>query len=193
VTPLVVTSENRSVAIFHTSREVLACDPASGKVRWTLASEGVSTIPSPTESDGLIIIPGYPTRALKPGKDGTEPEMVWTSNKLIGGHPSPVSYQGRIYGLAGAVLNCVNAKDGTDVWALRLPGKFAAGPVIAGGRAYIVTQEGLTLVVSLADKPAIVARNALGDPMLATPAICDGCIYLRSDKALYCVGGSKGS
>jgi hypothetical protein len=63
--------------------------------------------------------------------------------------------------------------------------------VIADGRAYVVNDKGRTCVVSLDDKPAVLARNDLGDHFQATPAIANGCIYLRSDKWLYCIGAKK--
>jgi outer membrane protein assembly factor BamB len=63
--------------------------------------------------------------------------------------------------------------------------------VIADGKLYAVNEEGLTSVVKLGEKPEVLATNELNDTILATPAIADGAIYLRSDRYLYCIGPKK--
>ena len=49
-------------------------------------------------------------------------------------------------------------------------------------------EDGLTFVVELGDQPKILSENPVGEAILATPAIANGCIFLRSDKHLYCIG-----
>jgi hypothetical protein len=59
----------------------------------------------------------------------------------------------------------------------------------ADGKIYLVNNEGTTFVVQTGKEPKVLAKNELKDTILATPAIADGAIYLRSDKYLYCIGG----
>jgi outer membrane protein assembly factor BamB len=116
---------------------------------------------------------------------------VWKAGNIAGGFPSPVYHEGRLYGLTDVTVNCVQAADGKEVWRQRITGPFWASPVIADRKLYAVNHNGRTFVVQLGDKPKVLARNDLGDTIDATPAIANGCIYLRSDKYLYCIGSKK--
>jgi hypothetical protein len=69
---------------------------------------------------------------------------------------------------------------------LRLRGPFGASIVSAGGLLYCVNEEGLAQVVEPGEKEARrVHAGSLGETILATPAIADGALYLRSDKHLW--------
>jgi outer membrane protein assembly factor BamB len=189
VTPVVVAEGNRPYAIFQTKSEATAYDVATGKVRWTLnPGEELSGIPSPTAAEGVVLIPGPQSVVLRPPADGRTPDQLWRAGKLTGGYPSPLIYQGKVYGLNTVGLNCLSLKDGSQLWQQRLPGPFAASPIIADGKAYLVNEKGVTTVLSLGVKPEIVAKNELDDTILCTPAVSGGAIYVRSDKWLYRIG-----
>ncbi len=191
VTPVMFTSAGRPAALFVNSGAATALDPETGKVRWTYEAEGLPEILSPAQGDGLLFVPGAEVHALKPRQDGSAPEVVWKAGKIAAGFPSPVYSEGRLYGLTDVAVNCVNAADGKEIWRQRIDGPFWGSPVIADGKLYAVNNRGRTTVIQLGDKPKVLARNDLDDAINATPAIAGGCIYLRSDKYLYCVGGKK--
>ena len=67
----------------------------------------------------------------------------------------------------------------------------SASPLLAEGRLYCVSEKGTTTVLKLGKEPSVLAVNALPDTILASPVASGGTIFLRSDKALYCVGGKK--
>jgi outer membrane protein assembly factor BamB len=188
VTPVVISSAGRSTAVFVSPAGVLAVDPETGKERWTYHAPGLTNIPSPCAGGGLVFVPAGEVLALKPRQDGSAPELVWKAGKIAGGFSSPVYHKGRLYGLAGVTVNCLDASDGKEIWRQRVDGPFWGSPVIADGKLYVVSNKGRTSVVQLGDKPKLLARNDLDDTIHATPAIANGCIYLRSDKYLYCIG-----
>ena len=191
-TPLVVETGGRPAALFPMPGNISAVDPMTGKVRWSYESGTVSSILSPSFGDGVLYSPdGGGLKALKPTDDGSPPKELWTIPVFGGGYPSPVYHAGRVYGLASVNVQCVSAADGKEVWKQRAFGPFSASPVIGDGKLYAVNSKGLTTVVGLGDKPTLLAKNDLDDTILATPAIANGCIYLRSDKFLYCVGAKK--
>jgi hypothetical protein len=64
--------------------------------------------------------------------------------------------------------------------------------VVAGGNLYVINEEGTATVLALGGKPRVLAVNALGETVLATPAVAGGALYLRSDHFLYCVAEKKG-
>jgi outer membrane protein assembly factor BamB len=190
VTPVVVNDKGRTDVLFGSSKELTAYDPADGKVRWNFTEEPAASIPTATAGGGLLFVPGERTfMALRPGAEGTTPELVWKSSDLPAGYASPIYHEAKVYGMSRVGVNCLDAKDGKLIWQQRLKGQFAASPVLADGKLYAVNEEGTTYVIELGDKPKILASNALKDTILATPAVANGAIYLRSDGHLYCIGG----
>ncbi len=189
VTPAVLRVGGRVDAAFATNKEVTAYDPDTGAVRWTHTGFGPSTVASPGPAgDGLLVVPGRQLYLLRPGADGTTPEVVWKTRKVHEGYASPVVYGGRVYSV-GSVVECVDAKTGELVWKHRAKGRqFYASPVAADGKLYVVSEDGFTTVLKLGDRPELLATNPVGENVLATPAVADGCLYLRSDHHLFCIG-----
>ena len=200
VTPLVLRGGGKPAALFQSQTEATAYDVATGKVRWRYRGTSLGTIVSPAQGEGLVFVPGGGgVLALRPGRG--QAEVVWKTNRLRAGYASPVYHKGRLYGLGGYDLTaeCVNAADGEPVWRQRIKGPFSASPVIGAGRLYLVNEVGEATVFALGDTPKVLARNKLyakppsdeGERILATPALAGGCVYLRSDRRLFCIGANK--
>ena len=114
------------------------------------------------------------------------PKPLWEKPQLVAGMASPVVLGQRLYGLRGPILLSVDVKTGDVVSRLRLTGPFSATPVSAGGLLYCVSEAGLIQVVKPGDKEDTrVHSGALGETILATPAIADDALYVRSDKHLW--------
>ena len=110
------------------------------------------------------------------------------------GYCSPIAHQGLVYVvLGGGVVNCADAKTGEIVWSHRLKaaGAFAASPLLADGKLYIVNEAGVTTVMQAGKEEKVLASNAIEDTILASPVASDGAIFLRSDGALYCIDGKE--
>ena len=102
---------------------------------------------------------------------------------------SLVYYEGLLYFTNDVgVLTCADAKTGERVWQTRLDGVFFASPVAADGKIYFASQTGETIVVKAGREPLILARNDLGERLVASPAISNGQIFLRSDARLFAIG-----
>jgi outer membrane protein assembly factor BamB len=86
------------------------------------------------------------------------------------------------------VLTAVDAATGERVWQERVDGVFSASPVAGAGHVYFVAESGDTVVVKAGRAPEVVARNALAERMLASPAISNGRLFLRSDEHLIAIG-----
>ena len=191
VTPLVVETNGKAAAVFQTSQDLTAFDPLTGKTLWTYAGEGLGAVPSPFFGDGLIFAVGKDFMALKPAADGATPNVVWKSPKLNSSFATALFHKGRVYGLVGVGVNCVNAADGEVLWQQRVKGPFSASPVLADGKLYVVAEDGATTVIEIGDKPKVLATNAIGEAILATPAVAGGALFLRSDRHLWCIGAKK--
>ncbi|HEX9005163.1 MAG TPA: PQQ-binding-like beta-propeller repeat protein, partial [Blastocatellia bacterium] len=88
------------------------------------------------------------------------------------------------------IARCLDAKTGREIWGpQRLkPGDYSASPVLADGKIYVVSEEGLTTVLKAGPKFEVLAENDLADQCLSSPAISGGQIFLRTAQYLYCVG-----
>jgi outer membrane protein assembly factor BamB len=193
ITPALVAVNDRMDAVVQNGSAVVGLDPETGKRRWTSPDGlGPATVPSPVPGpEGVVLMPGRQLTALKPGPEGTTPEVLWRSSRLAGGTASPVYHQGRVYGLTSTGVNCLDAKTGVLAWQQRVPGPFSASPVVGDGKLYVVNEPGAVTVLQLGDKPEVLSVNSMGETLLATPAIAGGALYLRSDQHLFCVGVKK--
>jgi outer membrane protein assembly factor BamB len=189
ITPLVLTHGDRAEALFQTAKDLTSYDIETGKVNWSFGGIGerMSEVSSPVFGGGLLYIAGMDYLALRPSPNGVTPEVAWKS-KMNLGYTSAVYHDGKIYGLSQTGVTCRDAKDGKELWKQRADGPFSASPVIADGKMYVVSEDGKTTVIKLDDKHEVLAVNRVGETILATPAIADGAIFLRSDKYLYCIG-----
>lgn len=187
--PMVVNHKGTMLALFLAPSGLTACDPATGKILWNYAETPGASIPSPTVGEEMIYSPGNPLVALKAAPTGVNPEVAWKSNKGIGTYCSPVVYQGKLYGVSSVGINCLDAATGKELWTHRVKGPFAGSPVAADGKIYLVTEEGVTVVLKAGtDQPEVLANNKLGETILCNPSISGGKIFMRSDSTLWCIG-----
>jgi outer membrane protein assembly factor BamB len=194
-TPLVVEGPSGAELIVNSTERIDAYDPRTGTFLWHVGDANRFPIPSPVSHNGVIYTSrGYrsgPYMAIKPGGRGdvTSTHVVWS---VATGAPyvsSLLFYEGILY-MANdvGVLTAVDAATGQRVWQQRTDGVFSASPVAGGGHVYFLSENGDTIVVKAGRAPEIVARNAVGERALASPAISNGRLYLRTDDHLIAVG-----
>jgi outer membrane protein assembly factor BamB len=129
--------------------------------------------------------------AIRPGGRGevTESHILWRTPNGASYVPSILYYEGLLYMTSDAgILTCADAATGEQVWRQRLRGVFFASPTGVDGKVYFVSETGETIVIRAGREPQILARNNLGERLIASPAISRGHIFLRSDKNLFCIG-----
>jgi outer membrane protein assembly factor BamB len=192
-TPLLARNGSRTDLVVQRLGGLTAFDPATGEKRWDLADAAVSCVASPAAADGLLLGTGREMVAFQLSESGP-PEKLWHSARLGAITPTPVVARGRVYVLKdGGVVVCGDLRSGKEIWSQRLRGSYSPSPILAGGKLYLVNEDGATTVLRTGDKPEIIATNSLEGPMLATPAVGRGAIFLRSDHWLYCVGRPAGA
>ena len=88
------------------------------------------------------------------------------------------------------IVWCLDAKTGAEVYGQQRikPGAYSASPVLADGKIYITSEEGLTTVIKAGPKFEVLAENPLNDYCLSSPAISEGRIFIRTAEHLYCIG-----
>jgi outer membrane protein assembly factor BamB len=100
-------------------------------------------------------------------------------------------YDGRLYTFKdGGLVFCRVAATGELLYSDRLGtlGYYYSSPVAADHRIYIASTEGAVSVIDAGAKLNVLATNKLDGAILATPALADGNIYVRSEMYLYAFG-----
>ena len=129
--------------------------------------------------------------AIRPGGHGdvTSSHILWRAPGGASYVPSILYYQGLIYVTNEVgIVTCADATNGKTVWRQRLEGIFFASPVAGDGKVYMVSETGETFVLRAGREPEVVAKNSLDVRIIASPALSDGRLFLRSDGALFCIG-----
>jgi outer membrane protein assembly factor BamB len=193
-TPVLARHGDRIDLVAQAMGEIAGFDPATGIKRWEFIDRSISCVASPVAaSDGLVLAIGREAIALRLAANGP-PEVEWRSTRLGTGTPTPIVNDGRVYALKdGGTLVCGDLRSGKELWTERLRGTYSASPVLADGKLLAINEEGETTVVRLNDKPQRIAANPLAGPMLASPAIARGGIFLRTDRMLYRIGRGNGA
>jgi glucose dehydrogenase len=174
-------------------RELTVFDANTGKKKWNAPAP--SSAPSATFADGLLVLPTGGVTVYKPGEGKLE--EVWKSPKYRTGYSSPLYYDGRVYAAnPTGVVYCADAKTGKSLWEERLQGKqtFSASPVAGDGKIYVLSETGRLLTIKsgdTGDNAEILGTSELKEEGLATPAISDGALFIRTDKNLWCIGAKK--
>jgi outer membrane protein assembly factor BamB len=202
-TPLLVTAGTNTEIAVAGGDVVTGHDPATGHELWRANGLNPTNDPnyrivaSPVFAAGLIIAPtrNKPMLALKPGGRGdvTTSHLVWKFD-LGPDVPSPVSDGKLLYVLRdNGVIHALDVQTGAVVWGPeRLKtGAYSSSPVLADGRLYVTSEnEGLTSVFSAGRKFEVLAENLLDDYCLASPAVSNGQIFIRTDKFLWAIGSA---
>jgi outer membrane protein assembly factor BamB len=170
-------------------------DFKTGERLWTVDSPGEGVVPSVVIGEGLVFTAsGFGESrvcAVRLGGHGnvTKTHTVWESKDDVPKMSSMLYMSSRLYlATETGVAKCFKAATGEVLWRERLGPKFSASPVWADGKIYFLAENGKTTVVE--DGPAfkVVAQNELGEKCCASPAISHGNLFIRTEKALYCIG-----
>jgi hypothetical protein len=182
-----------------------------GKLLWELKGMSYATIPSPfVYHDRLYIASGHasgpitPIYCIKPGAAGdislgegetTNAWVSWRDAKAGPYVPTPIAYGDIVYSLRDSgVMLVYGEADGKAGYRTRVgngPMMITASPVAGDGKVYCLGEKGNMVVVAAGPEFKALARNDLGEDTLATPAIADGSLLIRTLGSLYRIGASK--
>ena len=181
-----------------------------GKLIWELGNLSPLAIPSPYAVDGLLYIAsGYvasevrPIYVVKPGASGdislaegeTSNEFItWSHPQAAAYHPTPLVYRGKLYSLLDrGFLMCFDAKSGKEIYGKqrmnREGANFTASPWAYNGKVFCLDEAGNTYVVQAGGEFKILGVNKLEEMSMASPAVVDGSVLIRTFSKLYRIGG----
>jgi outer membrane protein assembly factor BamB len=192
-TPLVIRVGTEDQIVSVGAYRAAAYAPATGKELWRVSyGDGFSNVPRPVYGHGLVYIAtGFqqPTvMAVRPDGSGdvTRTHVAWTLKRGAPFTPSPLIVGDELYIVNDlGILSCLDARSGTILWQQRLGGNYSASPVFADGRIYFQSEEGFTTVIAPGKEFRRLALNRLEGTTLASMAVSNGAIFIRSDSHLY--------
>jgi len=198
-TPLVIRTGGRDAVVSVGAFRAAAYDPATGKEIWRVSyGDGFSNVPRPVYGHGLVYIAtGFQQPALMAVRadgagDVTKTHVAWTLQRGAPHTPSPLLVGDELYLVNDAgIASCVDAKSGALRWQQRIGGNYSASPVYADGRIYFLSEEGVATVIAPGQAFQLLATSRLDGATLASMAISDRSIFIRTNTHLYRIGVAR--
>jgi len=192
-TPLVVRLPAGDQVISPGAYRAIAYEPRTGKEIWQVRyGDGFSNVPRPVYGAGLVFIctgfqqPSLLAVRLDGRGDVTKSHVAWTLKRGVSLTPSPLLVGEELYMVSdNGIASCVDAKSGVPNWQVRLGGNYSASPIYADGRIYFLSEEGESVVIAPGKEFKALAKNQLDGPTLASMAVSNGSIFVRSQTHLY--------
>jgi outer membrane protein assembly factor BamB len=177
-------------------------DPATGKELWRGKGLNPENAPfyrivaSPIAVDGVVYAPTRvkPLLAFRAGGRGdvTATHLLWSTPNGPD-VPTPVT-DGKYFYIVNdkGIVYCLDAKTGKEVYGQQRikPGTYSSSPVLADGKIYVTSEDGLTSVIKAGPQFEVLAENPLGEYTLSSPAVSGGQLFIKTSNALYCIGKS---
>ena len=143
--------------------------------------------------------PVKPIYAIEPGLRGVhevdpragDESLTWSHG--IGGAymPTPLLYQDIFYVVHhNGRMVAYDAATGAAIYKSRFSkgGTFTGSPVAVNGKLYAGTEEGRLYVLKAGPEFEELAINDMKEPLMATPAISEGLLLVRTPSRLIAVG-----
>jgi outer membrane protein assembly factor BamB len=197
-TPLVRQMAGRTQLVTSGNQGVYSINPDDGSVLWYVDGIAEEFVDSPVyhEGLGLVYIASSWTKkdllAIRVDGTGdvTKTHVAW---RVADGGPtvnSPVIAGDYILGVdQNGAARCMEAKTGKIVWSENV-GKTHASSVAIGDLVYFLNDDGVTNVVKAGPEFNRVAKNEIGQPCYASPAVSEGRIYIRGKTHLFCIANA---
>jgi outer membrane protein assembly factor BamB len=207
-TPYLYLQGSRPELIVNATTAIRSYDPETGKLLWECRGPYTSiTTPTPTSSNGLIFVssgfivePFRPITAIRPGATGditlkegetSSAYIAWRQPTAAPYIPSPIAYGDYVFVLFDqGFIACYEAKTGKEVYGKKridIGANFSASPVAVDGKLYCMSEDGDVYVISAGPVYELLAKNSLGEAVMASPALADGKMFIRALKHLYCI------
>lgn len=207
-TPTVHTVGGTAQVIVNGYRHAGAYDLKTGKEIWKLSGGGDIPVPTPVVHEGLVYITnahgpaGAPVYAIREGSTGdislaadktSNDGVAWSYPRDGGYMCTPLVYRGLVYIVRyNGILNVYDAKTGEKKFQERLAGgtaAFTASPVASDGKIFLANEDGQMFVIKASPTYELLALNEMGSSVLATPAISEGTLYVRTQQQVMAIGG----
>ncbi len=203
-TPYVWENDQRTELVTTGTHKVRSYD-LQGNLLWELTGMSSITIPTPFSAFGLLYITsGYigdqtrPVFAIRPGASGdislaegetSNEHIVWFQPQAGPYNPSPILYGDYYYTLLDrGFFTAHDARTGEEIYGRQrivVGAGFTASPWAYDGKIFTLSEEGDTYVIKAGPQYELLGTNALEEFTMATPAIAQGSLFIRTASKLY--------
>ena len=142
----------------------------------------------------IYAVPAGTRGAMEVDPAGDDGRLVWSHGRGGAYMPTPLLYRGIYYVVHhNGRLVAYDAASGAPIYKSRFSrgGVFTASPVAVNGKLYLPTEEGHLYVLQAGPEYRELAVNEMNEPLMATPAVSEGVLFLRTPSRLVAV--AKGS
>jgi outer membrane protein assembly factor BamB len=197
-TPIIIEHAGKPQVIISATHAIQAYDLATGRVIWSCGGMPNNVVASPVAQEGIVIAGASYVRKsmLAIDLNGAKGNLTDT-NKVLWRRrtgtpyvPSLLLHKGTLYFFHHYqnILSIADARTGKEHGPFRIPLRSVyASPVAAADRIYLTDLSGTTLVLAHGKQAKVLARNELGEPMSASPALVGRELYLRGARHLFCI------
>jgi outer membrane protein assembly factor BamB len=204
-TPFVWEHDGGTEIVTTGSGKVRSYTPA-GRVKWEATGLTSIHVPTPFAKHGLLFISsGYlgdsvrPVYAIRPGASGdislrageTSNQYIAWSNPRLGTYDTSALVYGDYYYtlMDRGFLACNDAKTGNEIYARQRitadASGFTASPWAYNGRIFAMSEDGDTFVMQAGPEFKVLGKNSLDEIAMATPAVAQGSLIVRTASKLY--------
>ena len=206
-TPTIHTVNGQTQIIINGFRHTGAYDFSTGKEIWKITRNGDIPVPTPVVHEGLVYItnahgPMSPVYAIKetatgditlPADATSNDQIVWSIGRGGGYMCTPLVYRGLVYiATYNGVVSAYDAKTGERKFQERLlkdaSSAFTSSPVANDEKIYIAGEDGQVIVLKAGPIFERIATNDMKATVLASPAISDGRLLIRTANQLVAIG-----
>jgi outer membrane protein assembly factor BamB len=184
----------------NTSLGLAAIDASCGKVVWQGFENELDQrcVASPIIADGKIFVGcgqggrGKLLLAVQPGNESSPPQEIYRVSQNAPQVPTPVVAGDLLFIWSDrGIVSCFDVVTGKRHWMERIGGDFHSSPVAIGNRIFGFSRQGDVIVLAADKEFKELARNTLDEPVVATPAVANRRLYVRTLETLYCIGDAK--
>jgi len=121
--------------------------------------------------------------------DVTDTHVKWRVKKAAPHTPSMILKDDMLFMISDiGIASCLDPVSGEAYWIARVGGQHSSSPILAEDRVYFQDERGKGTVIKAAKSFEILARNDLKEQTLASYAVTDGTLFVRTLKHLYRIG-----
>jgi outer membrane protein assembly factor BamB len=196
--PLAVTVGGKTQLVATGNYTVKGYDARTGSELWTVRGLQMQCIPSPVARGGVLFAlsgrENYTFAIRLDGKTGdlTKGNVLWRARARSTFVPSPVCWGDFYYFVEdNGWGHCLDIKTGKTLWRERMGDRHQASLVAGDGKVYFTGEGGVITVVKAGREFDVLAKNDLGEPVVASPAVSGGRLFVRGAKHLFCIAGKQ--
>lgn len=199
-TPIIIQAAGKMQAITCANPWVISYDISDdGRELWRAKCLDGDVSPSPVFDGKYVyaVMEGARLAAIRPDGSGdvTGSHVEWKYTSGLPGIATPLVADGLVYMITSqGLLTCLDAGNkGAKLYTHPFKDKedhaigFHSSPALAGGRIYLIADDGQTSVIQHGKEFKLLGTASLGEPCHSCPAFAKGRIYIRGTEHLFCI------